>query len=99
MRITVKKQEIVVKHVCPLNVNVTVTLTFDLEPPNSIGVIYYHNTKLEDPWAMSSLVIDRTSFVYGPTDGQVQNNTCIPPLLRRVGGGCIIIYHTFFNFK
>ena len=27
-----------------------------------------HQTKLQDPWAMSSLVIERTRFVYGPTD-------------------------------
>ena len=27
-----------------------------------------HHTKLEDPWAMSYLVIDQTRFVYGPTD-------------------------------
>ena len=27
-----------------------------------------HNTKLEDPWTMSSLLIDRTRFVYGPTN-------------------------------
>ena len=26
-----------------------------------------HHTKLEDPWGMSSLVIDWTRFVYGPT--------------------------------
>ena len=35
-----------------------------------------HHTKLEDPWAMSFLVIDQTRFVYrrmeGPTDWQVQ---------------------------
>ena len=44
-----------------------------------------HHTKLEDPWAMSSLVIDQAKFVYGPTDRptdrHVQSN--IPPLLRR----------------
>ena len=28
------KQEMFVKHVCPLSLNVTVTLTFDLEIPN-----------------------------------------------------------------
>ena len=27
-----------------------------------------HHTKLEDPWTMSSLVIDRTMFVNGPTN-------------------------------
>ena len=48
-------------------------------------VMTNHHTKLEDPWAMSSLVIDRTRFVYGPTkrptDWHVQSN--ISPLLRR----------------
>ena len=33
------KQEMFVENVCPTN-NVTVTLTFDLKNPNSIGVIY-----------------------------------------------------------
>ena len=64
-----------VKHVCPLSLNVTVTLTFDLETPNSIVghllVMTNHHTKLEDPWAMRSLVIDRTRFVYGPTNGPI----------------------------
>ena len=54
-------------------------------------VMTNHHTKLEEPWAMSSLVSDRTRFVYGwtdrptylqrPTDRHVKNN--IPPLLRR----------------
>ena len=48
----------------PLNLNVT----FDLEKFNSchLLVMTNHNTKLEDPWAMNSLVIDQTRFVYGP---------------------------------
>ena len=29
-----------------------------------------HHTKLKNPWAFSSLVIDQTRFVYGRTDGQ-----------------------------
>ena len=33
------KQEMFVKHVCPPN-NSTLTLTFDLETPNSLGFIY-----------------------------------------------------------
>ena len=37
-------------------------------------VMTNHNTKLEDPWAMSTLVIDRTRFVYWLTDGQT--NIC-----------------------
>ena len=48
-------------------------------------VMTNHNTKLEDSWAMSSLVIDRTMFVNGPadrpTDRHLQSN--IPPHLRR----------------
>ena len=51
------------------------------------------HTKLEHLWTMSSLVIDRTKFVYvpndlptlrwtnQPTDRHMQSN--IPPLLRR----------------
>ena len=74
-----------VKHVCPLSLNVTVTLTFDLVTQNSRGSSStYHDqpdTKLEDSWAISSLVIGRTRFVYGPTYRHVQSN--IPPLLRR----------------
>ena len=41
-----------------------------------------HHTKLEDPWAMSFLVIDWTRFVYGPTDlptdGQTFENNILP---------------------
>ena len=49
-----------------------------------------HHTKLEDPWAMSSLVIDRTGlYTDRPTDQHVQSN--IPPLLRK--GGIIRICH------
>ena len=73
----------------PLSLTVTVTLTFDLETPNSIGgnllVMTNHHTKLKDPWDMSFLVIERTRFVYRPTyrrtDRHVQRN--ISPLLRR----------------
>ena len=46
----------------------------DLETPNSLDV------KLDYPWAMSSQLIDRTRFVYGPTDRYLQSN--IPPLLH-----------------
>ena len=34
------KQEMFVIHVCPPSLNVTVTLTFDLETQYSIGVLY-----------------------------------------------------------
>ena len=60
------------KHVCPLSLKVTVTLTFDLETPKfdrgHLLVMTNHHTKLEGLWVMSSLVTDRTRFVYGPTD-------------------------------
>ena len=61
----------------PPSLYVTVTLTFDLETPNSIGIIYMtdHHTKLEDPWAISSLVIDWTRFVYGTTDRRAKQYT------------------------
>ena len=39
-------------------------------------VMTKHHTKLEDPRAMSSVVIDRTRFVYGPTDRQTEWRTC-----------------------
>ena len=35
-----------------------------------------HHTKLKDPLAMSSLVIDQTRFVYGPTDQRTYRPTC-----------------------
>ena len=58
-----------------LSFNVTVTLIFNLETPNSIGVINRSwPTKFEDPWAMCSLVIDRTRFIYWPTNWHVQTN-------------------------
>ena len=40
----------------------------DLETLNSILVMTKHHAKMEDPLATSSLVIDRTRFVHGPTD-------------------------------
>ena len=66
------------------SLNVTVTLTFDVEIPNSRGhllIMTNHNTKLEDPWAMISLVIDRIRFVYRPTNQHLQSN--IHPLRRK----------------
>ena len=64
--------QVITRNACetcmPPSLNVTVTLTFDLESPNSVRghllVMTNHHTKLEDPWAMSSLVIDQTRFVY-----------------------------------
>ena len=97
------------KHVCPLSLNVTVALTFDLETPNSIGgrllVMTNHHIKLEDPWATNSLVIDRTKFVYGPTDRQTDplndGPTCTkqytpPPLFSK---GVIIIIKIIILYK
>ena len=47
----------------PLSLNVTVTLTFGLINPKFIWghllVMTNYPTKLEDPWAKSSLVIER----------------------------------------
>ena len=59
------------KHICTLSLTVTATLTFDPETPNSI-VMTNHHTKLEAP---CSLVIDRTRFVYGPTDQRTDRPT------------------------
>ena len=51
-----------------------------------------HNTKIEYSWAMSSLVIDRTRFVYGPTD-QPTDQICkaIYPLLFEGGHNKLIM--------
>ena len=60
-----------VKHVCP---KLKCHCDLDLLPRNPkinrghLLVMTNPNTKLEDPWAMSYLVIDRTRFVYRPTD-------------------------------
>ena len=45
-------------------------------------VMNNHHTKLEDPWPMSSLVIDWTRFVYGPTDQNVQSNIPYPHFFK-----------------
>ena len=50
-------------------------------------VMTNHHNKLEDPWSMSSLVIDRTRFVYGPTDQLTDRRTNI----------CKAIYPLFFE--
>ena len=61
-----------VKHVYPPSLKLKCDL--DLWPRNPkfnrshLLIMTNHYPKLEDPWAMSSLVIDRTMFVYGPTD-------------------------------
>ena len=61
-----------VKHVCPPKFKCQCDL--DLCPRNSkfnrghlLVMTNDHHIKLENPWAMSSLVIDKTRFVYGPT--------------------------------
>ena len=41
-----------------------------------ILVMTNHHTKIENPWALSSLVIDQTRFVYGPTDWPKGGRTC-----------------------
>ena len=48
-----------------------------------------HHTKLEDHWAMSSLVIDWIRFVYGPTDRPTCAKQYTPSSLK--GGGGIIM--------
>ena len=73
----------------PLSLNVTVTLIFDLETPNSIGVIYYCSYD-QPPYQVRrslgyELITDRTK---GPTDRQVQSNI---PLF--FGGGHNKGYH------
>ena len=66
------KQEMFVKHGCPPKLKCHCDL--DLWPRNPkfnrshLLVMTKHHTKLEDPWVIRSLVIDRTRFVYGPTD-------------------------------
>ena len=67
-----KKQEMFVKHVCAPKLKCHCDL--DLWPRNPkvnrghLLIMTNHLTKLEYPWDMSSLVIDRTSFVYGTTN-------------------------------
>ena len=78
-----------VKHVCSPKLKCHCNL--DLCPRNPkfkrghLLVISNHHIKLDVPWAMRYLVIDRTRFVNRPPDQHVQSN--IPPLFRR-GGGC-----------
>ena len=61
-----------VKHVCSSNLKWHCYL--DLWPRNHkfnrghLLVMTNHHNKLEDHWVMSSLVIDRTMFVYWPTE-------------------------------
>ena len=60
-------------------------------------VMTNHHTKLEDPWAMSSLLIDQTRFVYGWTDQRTDWLTRAKqytPSSSKVGGGGIIIIIT-----
>ena len=67
-----RQQEIFVKHVCPPN-------DLDLltqKPQIYLLVMTNHHTKLEDNLARSSLVIDRTRCVYGPTDIPTEGPTC-----------------------
>ena len=82
-----KTKEMFVKHVCPPKLKCHYDL--DLRPRNpqfNMGhllVMTNHHTKLEDPWAISSLVIDRTRFIYGPTyrptDGPTFAKQYTPP--------------------
>ena len=86
------KQEIFVEHVCPLSLNVS---DLDLWPRNSnfirghLLIMTNRHTKLEDPWTMSSIVIDRTSSVV--TDGPTSLAN------RRTDNMCKAIYAIFFE--
>ena len=86
----------------PQSLNVTVTLTFDLRFPkfnrDRLLVLTNHHIKLEDPWAMSSLVIDQTRFVYGWTDGWTDGPTCAKQYTPSSSKGGIIIIITNNNF-
>ena len=61
-------------------------MTFDLETPNSIGVMTNHHTKLEGSWMMSSLVNDRKRFVYGLTDRPTERAKQYTPHFLEGGG-------------
>ena len=50
------------------------------------------HTKLEDPWAVSSLVIDQTKFVYGLTDGQTNMCKAIYALFFERGHTYLTLY-------
>ena len=67
----------------PLSLNVIVTLTFDLE--TTIGSSTSHDQP-PYPWAMGSLVIDRTRFVYGPTDDRPTCSKQYTPSSSKGGG-------------
>ena len=71
-----------VKHVCPYPQPCDIDLWPRYHKFNRghLFVMTNHHTKLEDPLAMSSLVIDRKSFVYGPTDGPIDMCKTIYPL-------------------
>ena len=67
-----KKHEMFVNHGCPPKLKCHCHL--DLWPGNTkfnrghLPVMTNHHIKLEDSQSMSSLVIDQTRFVYGPTE-------------------------------
>ena len=86
----------ITRNVCetclPISLNITVTLTFDIETPSSMGSSTSHDQQpyqVRISLGMGSLVSDRTRFVYGPTDRPTDRPTYqnvqskIPPLLRR----------------
>ena len=62
----------IMKHVCPPKLKCHCDLDFRPRNPKfsrcHLLVMTNHHTKLEDPWAMSFLVIDQTRFVYRRTD-------------------------------
>ena len=56
-----------------------------------------HHTKLEDPWAMRFLVIDRTSFVDGPMDERNDRPTCAKQYTPSSSKGVIIMKRCKFS--
>ena len=81
-----------VTHVCPPKLKCHCDLELWPRKPKfnkcHLLVMTNHYTKLEDdPWAMSSLVIDRTRFVYGWTDQQTCAKQYTPTSLK----GAIIL--------
>ena len=56
-----------------------------------------HNTKLEDPWSTSSLVIDRTRLVHGPTYRPTDVTCAKQYTTSSSKGGGIITKHKHWN--
>ena len=89
------------RNVCETCIPPKLTFHCDLElwPRNPkfnrghLLVMTNHNTKLEDPWPISSLVTDWARYAYGPTDWPTYR-----PTYRRTDI-CKVIYPHFFEVK